>query len=43
MRDPQRNPKCYEMTDVERLAALARSDKLLKQSMERHASGYYGA
>jgi hypothetical protein len=31
MRDPQRNPKCYELTDIERLAAVDLADQLLKQ------------
>lgn len=43
MRDPLRNPKCYEMTDSERFAAIARSDELLKQRVEHHVPGYTGA
>ncbi len=43
MRDPLRNPKCYEMTDDERLAALARSDELLKQRVANHVPNYFGA
>jgi hypothetical protein len=43
MRDPLRNPKCYEMTDAERFAAIARSDELLKQRVEHHVPGYNGA
>ena len=29
MRDPQRNPKCYELTDQEREEAIRRVDKIL--------------
>jgi hypothetical protein len=43
MRDPLRNPKCYEMTDEERLAAITKSDELLKQRTENHVPDYYGA
>lgn len=43
MRDPQRNPKCYEMTEQERLAALERVDAMLKESDKVNAQGYYGA
>ena len=43
MRDPLRNPKCYEMTTEERLAALARSDELLKNRVANHVPDYYGA
>ena len=31
MRDPSFSPKCYELTDIERLAAIAKADKLLKE------------
>jgi hypothetical protein len=31
MRDPTRQPKCYEMTDQERLEASRRVEELLKQ------------
>ncbi len=31
MRDPQRNPKCYEMTEQEKLVALERVDQLIKE------------
>jgi hypothetical protein len=43
MRDPLGNPRCYEMTNEERLAALARSDELLKQRVENHVPNYFGA
>jgi hypothetical protein len=29
MRDPQRNPKCYELTDQEREEAIRRVDRIL--------------
>ena len=29
MRDPQRNPKCYELTDHEREEAIRRVDRIL--------------
>jgi hypothetical protein len=41
MRDPKRNPKCYELTDTERLAAVELADKLLKE--QEHADQYWGA
>ena len=43
MRDPLKNPKCYEMTADERLAALEKADKLLKQQTETDTFEYYGA
>jgi len=43
MRDPKRNPKCYEMTDKEREEALQRVEQLLKKREEDHIEGYYGA
>jgi hypothetical protein len=43
MRDPQRNPKCYEMTEQERLAALLKVDELLKDRDAVNSQGYYGA
>ncbi len=30
MRDPQRNPRCYEMTDQEKLEANRRIEKILE-------------
>lgn len=43
MRDPQRNPKCYEMTDAERMAAIKRSDDLLQKRTAGQVPGYWGA
>ncbi len=43
LRDPRFSPRCYEMTDEERAAALARSEKLLKERVKNHVSDYYGA
>jgi hypothetical protein len=43
MRDPQFQPKCYELTDAERLAALARSDELLAKRVANQVPGYFGA
>ena len=31
MRDPQRQPKCYELTDQERLEAVQRVNQLLEK------------
>jgi hypothetical protein len=42
-RDPRRNPKCYELTDEERLEAARRVDELLKERIREHEQGYYGA
>lgn len=41
MRDPLRNPKCYELTDVERLASVKLADQLLKEKED--AEQYWGA
>jgi hypothetical protein len=43
MRDPQRNPKCYELTDQEREEAVQRVDRILRERALEHAHGYYGA
>jgi hypothetical protein len=43
MRDPQRNPKCYELTDQEREEAVRRVDQLLRERTAEHSHGYYGA
>jgi hypothetical protein len=43
LRDPNFSPRCYEMTHEERLAALKRSDDLLKKRTENQVSDYYGA
>jgi hypothetical protein len=42
MRDPKRNPKCYELTDQEREEAIRRVDQILQEkNLEQHT--YYGA
>ena len=43
MRDPQRNPKCYELTDIERLAAVDLADELLLARELDNAEQYWGA
>lgn len=43
MRDPKRNPKCYELTDQEREEAVQRVDRILRQRTLEHTHGYYGA
>lgn len=44
MRDPARQPKCYEMTEEERLEAVAQVAKLLEQCRHDEAKNtYYGA
>jgi hypothetical protein len=44
MRDPQRSPKCYEMTEEERLEAVTQVAKLLEQRRCDDANNtYYGA
>jgi hypothetical protein len=43
MRDPKRNPKCYELTDIERLAAVELADKLLKEQELKNSNQYWGA
>ncbi len=43
MRDPKRNPKCYELTDQEREEAARRVDQLLRERAIEHEQGYYGA
>jgi hypothetical protein len=43
MRDPKRNPKCYELTDQEREEAVHRVDRILRERDSEHAQGYYGA
>jgi hypothetical protein len=43
MRDPQRSPKCYEMTEEERLEAVLRTEQLLKERDREQSHGYYGA
>lgn len=43
MRDPARQPKCYELTDQERLEAVKRVDQLLKEKAADPQNVYYGA
>jgi len=43
MRDPQRNPKCYELTESERLVAVELADRLLKERELENANQYWGA
>lgn len=43
MRDPKRNPKCYELTDREREEAVKRVDQLLRERDLKRTQGYYGA
>jgi hypothetical protein len=43
MRDPQRNPKCYELTDQEREEAVQRVDRILRERKIEQEHGYYGA
>ena len=44
MRDPQRSPKCYEMTEEERLEAVTQVAKLLEPRRCDDANNtYYGA
>jgi hypothetical protein len=44
MRDPARQPKCYEMTEEERLEAVTQVAMLLEQRRRDDANNtYYGA
>ena len=44
MRDPRRSPKCYEMTEEERLEAVTQVAKLLADRRRDKAQDtYYGA
>jgi hypothetical protein len=43
MRDPTRNPKCYEMTDKEREDAVRRVDQILREKEVSASQVYYGA
>jgi len=43
MRDPKRNPKCYELTDQEREEAIQRVDRILRERASEQAQTYYGA
>jgi hypothetical protein len=41
MRDPKRQPKCYDMTEEERLEAIKRIDALREKQL-LSTPGYYG-
>ena len=43
MRDPKRNPKCYELTDQEREEAVRQVDQKLRERAFEQAQTYYGA
>jgi hypothetical protein len=44
MRDPTHQPKCYEMTEEERVEAVAQVAKLLEQRRRNEVMNtYYGA
>jgi hypothetical protein len=43
MRDPNGNPKCYELTDQERKEAVQRVDQQLRERAAEQAQTYYGA
>jgi hypothetical protein len=43
MRDPQHQPKCYELTDQEREEASRRVDQLLRERDLERTHGYFGA
>jgi len=43
MRDPKRDPRCYELTDKEREEANKRVDQLLRERAVEQTHGYYGA
>ena len=43
MRDPKRNPKCYELTDQEREEAIQQVDRIVRERTLEHSHGYYGA
>jgi len=43
MRDPKRNPKCYELTDQERQEAAQRLAQQLRERASEQAHTYYGA
>jgi hypothetical protein len=42
MRDPSRQPKCYDLTDQERIEAVRKADALLKEKQLLLTPGYYG-
>ena len=43
MRDPQGNPKCYELTEAERIASVELADELLLARELDNAEQYWGA
>ena len=43
MRDPKRQPKCYDMTEEERLQAVKVIAERLRQHTEESSNVYYGA
>lgn len=43
MRDPVRNPKCYDLTDQEREEAARRVEQMLREIVDTNEQGYYGA
>lgn len=43
MRDLQRNPRCYELTDKEREEAIRQVDRILRERAIKNEQGYYGA
>lgn len=42
MRDPARQPKCYEMTEQERIDAVKKIADLSKEKQLLSTPGYYG-
>lgn len=43
MRDPTRNPRCYDYTDQERAELARQVDDLLRERGLEQEHGYYGA
>lgn len=39
MRDPKRNPKCYELTDQERKEAVQQVDRILRERTAKQTHG----
>jgi len=42
MRDPARQPKCYEMTEQERIEAVKKIEAWSKEKQLLSTPGYYG-
>lgn len=42
MRDPKRNPKCYELTDQEREEAVQRVDRILRERAVKQTQRHQG-